>query len=204
MKTIVPFIICFVFTLISYGQTLESLRNDKLIKKHFNKKDIENLHKIMNFFDQTVKQNCDDTTLINICYQDYCDKIKSNADSGSLDPGFTYEIESQLLNDLDKRSFNKIWYYTESYRVDKGVKVYYFPRTIELSYKSPFMNLCKDISDENPAWKFYYENYQTAGTMNSDMIEGVLSRYEKFIFSEIRERLLFAIHYLTMNSRKFK
>ena len=204
MKTTL-LIISFFFTVsITYCQDITILDNDVLIKKHFNKKDIKTLNKILNFFDQIVKQNCESNKSIEDCYVNYCEQIKIKADSGSLEPGFSYEKEKQLFNELNIGTINKIWYYTKSYRLVKGKKVYDFPETIELIYKSPFMNLCRDISDENPKLKFYYENFQAGGSMNSVLIENVIVNYDKFNFSNPKERLMIAIHYLTINTHKYK
>jgi hypothetical protein len=130
--------------------------------------------------------------------------LKAKAERGELDPGFSYRTEHDLLVKLDKRTFKKIWYFTESYALDKGKKIYSFPRTIEMLYKSPYMNFCRALTVKNPKLEFYYHNYQKEGTMNSDLIEFVLNNYEDFNFSKVSERLLFAVHYFTVNSRDYK
>jgi len=190
--------------LIGSSQHYDDLACNKLIMKHFSKKDTSTLKEILIYFEKYVKIFSDSNTSIDICYVNYCEHLKNNSEQGSLILGFPYQEEFIFLNTLDERSFNKIWFFTRSYRLEKGIKVYYFPQTIDMSYKSPYMNLLRDIATQNPNLSYYYENYQRAGTMNSELINFVLTNYNEFNFTRTEERLMLAVHYLTVNSRSYK
>lgn len=150
MKKIIVLTSFIFISLAVLCQNLMYLQNDSYIKRHFNKKDIQNLSMILNFFDKFVREECDSIDLIDHCYEKYCEKIQFRSKSGSLFLGFTYINEIKFLTNLDKKTFDKIRFYTDTYVYDKGQNINTFPRTIEMKFSSPYINLCRNLSKENP------------------------------------------------------
>jgi len=174
------------------------LTNEILMKKYFSQKDIKNLNKILLFFDEVVKHNCKDQNIIN-CYNTYFKGLKNNADSGVSVLKIDFDEQNKLLKSLDKTTFNKIWYYSYSIKAEntKITKA----KIILLKPNSPYMNFLKEESKKKSYIKEYYDSVNEAGDITPGLINGIILYYNKYNLKDKKDRLILAIHYLTINSR---
>lgn len=195
--TLLIFITVVSFELCN-GQELE---NDPLIREYFGKEEVQKLEKIVGFFDQHVKQTCATDQSLSACYNQYLENLTQvNVFANqTLTIGISIETQSKFLESLDNKYLNNIWWYGPE---EKHLEKDSIHRKKELQYNSEgsYVGFLKALAQEDDKFAPYIDTYGLAGSISPSMVSYFLKNYKMFNISSERDRLILAIHYLTVNS----
>ncbi len=170
------------------------LKDDKTLAKYFNLSEINDLENILHLFENEISKNCNKTTVV--CFKKFLDKARNNINIENFE--FSERLNGKIIQEkISKSTFDKIWYnsYMFTNKNQDSVPV------IMIKTKSNYIDYLKELSISKP----YLKKYLKDGTspLNS-FIQGttilyILNNYEQFDLSDERDRLILAIHYLTVN-----
>jgi hypothetical protein len=192
MKTLISIVVILTISFSnSFGKKLES---DRIVKEVFTETEIVELKKILIFFDTEICNLFNKANLYD-CYEDYFAKHQENDSLGILDPMIPYENQLELFSSLDSSFISKIWELTVSYKVreDKYYEIY------NLNSNRKYGEFLKLLASKNRKFVNYAKSLENAGAISPSMIGGLIMFYEKYNIKDEKVRLVFAIHYLTLN-----
>lgn len=203
-------ILALIFLISCTNNNPQDLESDPNIKSVFNTIEIRDLNKILLYFDNHVSslQQCENIT-ISECYHNYCSDLEFevNKGSGSLILSMPYKKQQELYKTLNESTFNHIWEYYKYWKVDKTDRHKSIRerrrdtlKGLDISCHGKYSEYLEKLGSNNIKVKEYYNNLQAAGRISPSMI-GDLIYYNEWDLSDINIRLLFAIHYLTLNDR---
>jgi|FLOH01.1.fsa_nt_gi hypothetical protein len=209
MKTIYQ-ILALIFLISCTNSNPQDLESASNIKSIFNKVEIEDLNKILSYFDNHVSslQHCENIK-ISECYHNYCSDLEFevNNGSGSIILRMPYKKQQELYKTLNESTFNQIWGYYKYWKVDpkdrhKSIRERRRDtlKGLDISCHGKYSEYLKELGLNNINVKEYYNNLQAAGGISPPMI-GDLVFCKYWDLSDINIRLLVAIHYLTLNDQ---
>ncbi len=183
--------------LISSNIFGQDIKTDSTMNSIFNIQEINNLEKILNFF---TEQICELEGIENHnsieCFNSYCKNLKERSvASGSIDLKLSLEKQKIFYDNIQQSTFNQIWHYEKAWK----------PKTtdtiieINIDPKGKYAKFLKLMGQEYNKVNTYYHDLESSGGICPSMIAELLMNYQEFHFKDERIRLLFAIHYLTMN-----
>ncbi len=182
------FLTIIVFSCNNYRYN--ELNKDKLINKYFNKDEIEDLEKILHFFeDEICKERSND---IKECYHNFLEKAEESYKNKNF--GISKEKQKGVLNSISKTTYGKIWYNGFSIKNNCQDTV----DIIMIKPESVYMDFLKDIN------KSYIEEYYYTATdigISAGSINFMINHYNRFNLKDEKEKLIIAIHYLTFNDQ---
>ena len=172
----------------------KGLQHTKLVKQYFNKYQKADLEKILAFFESQICEP-DQTSPENIfdCYNNYLAQLAENSAFGNLDPKISLEEQDTLINNLHKVTYTSIWSdgKTNTSATPNGL--------FGLKYGDRYHRFLSALGKENEKIKQYEATFQKTGTITPSMIADVLVNYTEYDLTDLRVRLVIAIHYLTLN-----
>jgi len=198
MKKTNQILVTFIL-LISSSTFGQYLQTDSTINSIFTSEEINNLEKIMNFFsDQICKlEYIENHHTIN-CFESYCKNLKERTNAfSSVDLNLSLKEQKIFYDNIDSSTFNEIWHY------EKGWK----PKTndtiieIDIDPNGKYAKFLRSLGQDYSKVGEYYDDFESIGGISPTMIAELLINYKEFNFRDDRIRLLFAIHYLTMNDQ---
>lgn len=185
--------ISFIVLLCSCGST--SLEEDPILEKHFSKTEIVYLDSILTFFDNEVVKQTPSTEVIP-SYKELFQIIKDSLDNEY--PSFPMDINEQRLDNLIStipESFQKkLWYTKYSYSAETEDSTY-FRGLISSSIYSSFL---KTASEKNSFLKEYFSDLRDGASITPSMTAQMLLFPERLNIKTERERLIYAIHFITL------
>jgi len=192
-KQICILLLAFSFFLNNCNKTkYVHLENDSLVKKHFNKNEIKDLRNILFFFENEINKNCDKTN--KECFRQYLKNGGENYKNKKL--GINKEKQANILKNISNSTFNKIWRY--GYRTKDSIDI------IMINPGSKYMDFLEDLGSVKPNIKKYYNAATSIPVvLNAGSINYVFFHYNDFDLKDEKERLVLAIHFLTLNSIYF-
>lgn len=197
MSKYFPFLFLLVFSLLFIGCAEDAprqgyLKSDALIPRHFNKYQIEDLEKLMAFFEEEICQTVPATSEAAVdCYLAFSKSLADKGNFGDLNLGLSLEKQQAIMDSIRPVTFNALWLDQETYAGTAS--------SFGLNYDGQYATFLKVFGRENEAVKQYFDVFDQAGHMTPSMIANVLLEYEKFGLEDQRGRLVLAIHYLTLN-----
>jgi len=196
MKKIIYIIITTILISCTSSEKLE-LKSNKSISETFNESEIKDLQIILNFFNEQI---CDSKKLnndsLNKCYEKYCSEIKSEMNlKGGFNPKIDYKKQLELYEKINKENFNKIWKIGKSYNLRTKENF----KDLELNYNGKYLDFLKKYGEENKTIHSYYESIKNSGDISPSTSAILILNYKLFEPSDIRSKLIIAIHYLTLN-----
>lgn len=169
------------------------IENDPLMKKYFNKNEIKDMKKILLFFENEVKQGCEHTT--QTCLKTYLKNAKTMYLNNDLN--ISKEKETLLLNNISESLFNSIW--GKGNLTDKNTEI------IMIKPESRYMDFLKEIGNTKPAIKKYYDAATAIPVvLNAATVDFIFFHYNNFDLTDAKQRLILAIHFLTLNDQDFR
>jgi len=192
------FILLFAITILNTAcfQQHDNYGYDPALLKFFNKKDIEYLDKIVDYFDNKAKAVCENKEDISAYYKDFLFKTAHKYEEGKeifIDTsGYT-----KLFNSIPKSTFDKIW------NINKGY--------IKMSHDSPkipkkfidfintgYYSFLKDYSSKNENLKEYFSLVEKTGDTGPSAVKFAFYNYNDIDFSSKTNRLVYSIHLFTL------
>jgi len=194
MFTKVSIFILIIFSLSCNKNESLQLKKDKLLTKYFNESEVNDLEEILHLFENEISKNCNDT--ITGCFKNFLMNARNNIIIENFE--FSGELSGEIIQKkISKSTFNKIWYnsYMFTNKNQDTIPI------IMIKTESPYIDFLKELSESKP----YLTKYLKDGTspLNS-FIQGatelyILNHYDRFNLSDERDRLILAIHYLSVN-----
>lgn len=123
--------------------------------------------------------------------------MKKQVEEGEFDTKISFEEQKQLYDHIDSTTFNEIW--TFSWKIRSTPNSRDTLQSILWNHDGKYIRFLKEFSKDSDVVKNYYETYEKAGQISPLMISGLVIHFDKYDVSDIRMRLLIAIHYLTLN-----
>ncbi len=174
------------------------LANESLITQIFSAQEIENLHTILTFFEEAIGvQSKDDDPQITAKYHSYIDELYGQMRKGKSNLTIPIEEQLAMYETIDTQTFNQIWTLGAGYKKKwKGDTL----RVIHLNYEGKYKSFLKLAADSIPIIKEkYYDRFHAVGHISPSMKADLIINKEQFDLKDIKIRLVFAIHYLTLN-----
>ena len=192
MRTLISILLVLI---ISYSCSNDKkLETDKIIKKVYNESDIVFLKKILVFFDSEICKLSDKTDLYD-CYQDYFDFKMKQINIGEFTIRIPFDKQLELFNSFDSTFIFENWGYGRMHE-RKEDKYYEY---LNLRNDGKFSKFLELLSSENKKFRYYSETLNSAGCITPSMIGGLIINAKEYDIKDEKVRLVFAIHYLTLN-----
>jgi len=178
------------------------LKSNKTISETFNASEINDLQIILDFFNGQI---CDSKNRsynsLNQCYEKYCLEIREQQ---KIENGFNskidFEQQLEMYKRLNSKSFDNIWQIDKSWNYKSSDTLQY----LGLNYVGKYQNFLKKYGEENKVIFDYYDHFKAAGDISPSIIAGLIMNYELYDISDIRTKLVIAIHYLTLNDQNWR
>ncbi len=180
------------------GTNQEHLESNSTVTGVFNKSEIQDLAKILKFFDEQICATQQvDISKLSDCYQSFFERMEEAEKTGSIEIKIPFSEQQNLYRQINDSTFNEIWHFGKSsYRNSPDTL-----RSISLKYNSKYVNFLKELGTDDKIIKNYYDNFKASGGISPSMVASLLVNYDNYNINDIRVRLVIAIHYLTMNDQ---
>ncbi|TVR31510.1 MAG: hypothetical protein EA390_06395 [Balneolaceae bacterium] len=176
-----------------------SLVDDNIVSKHFSSLEIVHLQTLLNFVDEEIRSATSTQSSLVCHYEEF---FKRMIDQTSTTPyyllqNFNYSSFEYILNNIPIDLINEIWEYQNfaenSDNSDSGTI-----NEITISRTGKYSEFLKDASNKNSLIAEYNRSFQFTGVISTIMDVIVLRMNEDFKINLERERLILAVHYLTI------
>jgi len=178
---------------------------DPLLAKHFRQEEIAKLDGIRLFFNEQLLQNCEGSQDLEVCYQQFFDRLKAKISSEkkeNFELGLPIEKQKALYQQIDEILFKEIWRQSTSKAYAPSLDSMVSYSTIDFRTKdSLYIMYLKDVSQEEPLFAQYLEPILNAGHLPLPLTYSMLLNPSGFDFSNPRHQLILAIHFLTLNDQ---
>jgi len=206
MKKMFLLILSLVVNLSCRPASNMELINNPDVLKGFNKEEASSLELIVNFFDSFILESTEKAQNINQAYYQYFETIKST--ESIEDVGIKIGLSNSactkaLIKNLKKSGvFQEIWKY--SYSSDFKTKDTLSVR-LALNQQGRYMQLLKLLGEDNHFFFEYYQDLKMSGGISPGNIAQFIKYFPKVKFQKEVNRLVFAVHYITIVSgEKYK
>ena len=198
MKKIIYIIISTILISCSTSESIE-LKSNKTISETFNESEIKDLQIIFDFFNGQI---CDskkmDYDSLNECYEKYCSEIRKQQKLGNeFNIKVNFEQQIEMYKKVNKSTFNQIWGLSKSWNYKTSDTLKY----LGLNTIGKYNVFLKKYGEENKPIFDYYENFNATGDISPSMNASLIMQYELYDISDLRTKLIIAIHYLTLNDQ---
>lgn len=171
-----------------------SLEEDPIVQKHFSESEIAYLDSILTFFDNEVVNQTPDIEIIP-SYKELFQVVKDSVKSG---PVIAIELDQKkyqrLFSTLPDSFQQKLWY--TGYAHDSRTADSTFFRDLRSS--GNYAVFLKTASKRNDFLFEYYDTLEDGGLITPSMNANMLLFPEKLDIEKERERLIYAIHFITL------
>lgn len=186
------FSLILVFFVACSNQTARTnLDSEPLINEIFTVAEVENLNKIVAFFEGQICQieGVQPGNVVN-CYTNLFAHMAPQVTSGNLTLPYSLEEQRELYPQINKSLFNQIWYSPKG----RG-------RQMVLSNRGKYSKLLEKMSLNNLTVAKYLQTMKNTGDLSPGMVAEMLINHKNFDVNDPKIRLLTAIHYLTWNEQ---
>jgi CRISPR/Cas system CMR-associated protein Cmr5 small subunit len=215
------FIILVVLIVAAGCSNQKTIESNPTIKKVFNESEIKDLQLILEFFEKQICsiENKEDSK-INDCYDSFIQRMTGAVETGGLEINIPFGEQKKLYNTINDSTFNEIWDmswirtipHSNSYLKRIGKDTLSIEEReksdttnyIELKYEGKYVSFIEEYGNKSPVIKRYHENFVNAGGIGPSMISSIMMNYEYYDIKDIRMKLIFAIHYLTLNDQHIR
>jgi hypothetical protein len=121
--------------------------------------------------------------------------VASAQRTGTIYVPIQFAAQKKMYQKLSPGAFTEIWLRGIAVNQETGDTT----ERMNLSYNGKFMRFLETLAQEYPLLGAYLKSFREEQGMNSVMIESFLYNYHLYQVSDVRVRLLFALHYLTIN-----
>lgn len=179
----------------------QPLDQDPLINYYFNKEEINDLQSIIYFFDRHVTQDCDQG--VPACLSAYAEALADTMIATQEIPDiFDDTLLTSMLDSLSPKLFSEIWHYASRKKEISLDSTYHF---WEMNYHLDgryFKYLSASSYITDTTLKYYVEPAEATRDMSPSMVTYPLLNHHQYDLNNERNRLIFAIHCITLNGHQ--
>ncbi len=182
--------------MITAFDSTQKLQDDSILTKYYEPDEVEQMEAILIFFDTYVLRACSGNSDIEVCYQQYFDRLLASND---FNIGIPFKDQAELyFKELDKEVIHSIWGYSPNRTQLEGGQMKFY-NAIDYNRKGRYWKFMKDVAEAEPYFDKYVEPIEAAGTISQPT--GFLHDSSGLNFSNERHRLILAVHFLTYNDQ---
>ena len=201
-RNIFLFIVALVATISCTRSQVVPLKDDPNVNKIFNKEEISDLNMIVKFFNDNLVKNKNGQD-INQFYHEYFKKVNTSESLENLRTHIGL-VNSNRLKKLidklkDKRIFHEIWKYSYQYKYKTNDTV---SRRLSLNLQGKYFKLLELQGKNDNLIKQYYISIRNSGRINPSSVAIIMKRYKNVDFNLTINRLIWAVHYITILSEE--
>ena len=201
MKTLNRMKNTFIIILLILTQSCSTensvlLSNDPIIKEHFNKKEIQELNKILEFFENEVTFTSSSHN-INDIYELFFLNLQLDENK----PIISFDKQKTFFENLNPKLLNEMWYCELEY-------VPYLNDTTELiryPWKGKYFEFLLAASEKDKGIKNYFDDYTSVESMSPTVLAYSMKYYNEnnvsYDLTIERNRLIIAVNYLIYNEQ---
>ena len=173
--------------------------------KTFSKTETNELINLLQMFDKSI---CEiekiDNKNVQECYNAFSNRISNEIQEGDYSIGLNKELQDKIIGNLSDDLKNEIWFkgkgvINRRYPINsKNI----YPDTVEsisINQNKYYQFLKNEVAKVNSNTKKYFERLEAVGDISPSMFADVAENYSKYNLNDERVKLLYAIHYLTLN-----
>ena len=171
------------------------MEEDKIIIESFSKEQIHDFKIILKFYDESICKSANETELMK-CYDIYLDELKNRSiQTGDFSLNIDYDEQKLMYKNINKTTFDNIW------KMGNGKNAKKEPIDVLLFNleSSSYLSFLKKLHEKDAKWTNYYNWLRDNGVITPPMISTLLTAYNEVNLNDEKIRLVFAIHYLTIN-----
>ncbi|MBC8489660.1 MAG: hypothetical protein H8D45_26880 [Bacteroidetes bacterium] len=191
-------IIALIILIGCSGSNQENLQSNSTIIKIFNKSEIRDLTRILEFFN---KQICTNQQLgkknFNDCYLSFFERMSEVEKIGSIKIKISFDEQKKMYAQLSDSTFNQIWTFGKVVNRLSNDTL----QQIEIKYDCKYVDFLNQLGKDYNVINKYYENFRSIGDIGPSMVADLLINHDSYNFKDIRVKLFVAIHYLTLNDQ---
>lgn len=199
MKCIEKVIVLFLALLLlacseNESNTLREMKSDKLFSESFSENELENLAKIVDFFESQI---ClDKSKSKEQCYFVFNQKIGKEFFKEELEFSqlFDYEKQQKLYKNIDTVFFKEIWVKRMSAFGNEDFKL---SKHYDLKINGKYAEFLKKFCGENLFYEGYYKRLNITGEVHYRHFIDGFKNLKLEDLKDVKVRLLSAVHYLT-------
>jgi hypothetical protein len=194
-----------LFILIGFSSaSQENLKSNSTITTVFNESEIEDLTRILNFFEEHIcsTQHVEISKLAD-CYQSFFERMEEAVETGDIELKIPFEEQLNLYKQINESTFNEIWVLGKTMRFNSSDPLEYSDtlKYLSIKYDGKYVKFLEELAIENNVLNFYHFSFKANGGISPSMIASLLTNYDIYNINDLRVRLVVAIHYLTMNDQ---
>ncbi len=188
---------CFCLIIFSVGcqPDQKSLIEYPQIGQVFDKHEIDDLDRIITFFNRTIcrSENLEGSDVLK-CYDLFFKRMKNGEQKGIIEIQIPQQDQEHLLDILNPTTINEIWSkYTIKNKSTVDIEI------LNLKTVGKYNRFLNEMGKENKNIRQYVESLEAVGEFTPFMVYDVLVNYSEYDVSDKRIQLFIAIHYLTFN-----
>ena len=174
------------------------LASDSTITKIFSTTEIENLSKILDFFEGQIC-SIEKVEIANTlgCYSSFFERMQKGAEDGEIPIDISFDQQKILYQNIDRSTFDEIWGFNKMWRHISSDPL----KSMGFNYDGKYVDFLGEYGKLNPIIYEYYDTYQQAGDISPSMVAGLVKNHQAYDISQVNIRLIIAIHYLTINDQ---
>ncbi|MFC0878884.1 hypothetical protein ACE01N_19985 [Saccharicrinis sp. FJH2] len=192
-------LIAYCFLIISCSSTRkDDLKSNVTIREVFNDQEIKDLTVILNFFEEQIASQIRNEAPDKLDYfENYLAQLTSAAKSGELILKIPYIKQEEMYNQISDSTFKQIWTFGKYWKYQSTDTLKY----LVYNQNGKYIRFLSKLGENDPIVQSYYQTFIDFGDLAPTMIANILMRYKELNLSDVRIRLMIAIHYLTINDQ---
>jgi len=193
------FLVCSVLlTTFSCSQVDESLRNDRLIRNAFSKSEIDDLERMLTFFETQIccAQDISSTSILE-CYKAFFARMDKDEELGIYNIDIPFDNQRSLYGQISDSTFNDLWKFGRTWKVDAPDTMKY----MTFNFDGAYFKFLQSFGQENKHIMDYYDACKISGSISPSQSAKILKMSDLYDISDVKIRLFIAIHYLTLNDQ---
>ena len=188
-----------IFLLINFSvNSQEKLGGNITIKSVFNESEIQDLETILVFFDNKIceTENINKSN-ISECYRSFFERMAEFEKTGIIEFRVPFEEQRNIYKIINQSTFDEIWIFGKSWKPKTNQTF----KSISYNLSGKYVEYLEELGKENKIIKNYIDTLLAAGDISPIMFANVLMGYKNYDITDIRVRLMIAIHYMTLNDQ---
>jgi len=171
---------------------INELKSCRIVNSIFNESEIQDLETITNFFEKKI---CNKDS-IEKCYYSFIAKLIRNEENGELfNIEIPFEEQTELYQDINKETFANIWFFQKVWTRNSADTL----KSLNYNYNGKFIAFLKEYGKNEKNIEIYYQTFIASEDISPSMYVQMLLNIKEMNIKDIRNRLVIAIHYLTIN-----
>lgn len=179
-----------------HSDRIDTVVDNKMVQMVFDEREIQDLAKLLDFFESQVCTIYGDSGNLFSCYQNFFVRMDSAGTTGNIDPLIDFDAQQELYMVISDSTFSTIWAFNKTWKLSTPSDTM---RSITLNVKGKYIDFLKELAADENLVKMYLASFEDAGDISPHMIAHLLKRYNDYDIHDVRIRLLIAVHYLTLN-----